>query len=73
MAKGSIEAKYWSSIYPETGRPGLRSRNSELVKDSLGQELRFLKEHQAYIERIDQGLKELMARHAAHPLHDPLT
>jgi octaprenyl-diphosphate synthase len=70
--EGSIEAKYWSFIYPETDRQGLRRKISTLVKDSISQELRFLKEHQAYIERIDEGIRELMARHSSHPLHDPL-
>ena len=35
--------------------------------------MRFLKEHQAYIERIDAGLKQLMMEHLTHPLYDPLT
>ncbi|MGA1975748.1 MAG: polyprenyl synthetase family protein [Conexivisphaerales archaeon] len=39
----------------------------------MSQELRFLKEHQAYISRVDEGLKVLMAKHAAHPLYDAMT
>ncbi len=34
--------------------------------------MRFLKEHKAYIERIDAGLKQLMMKHSTHPLHDPM-
>ncbi len=32
-----------------------------------------MKEHQAYIERIDRGIEDLLEKHSAHPLHDPLT
>jgi octaprenyl-diphosphate synthase len=44
-----------------------------LVRESVGQELRFLRDHQAYIERIDDGLETLMAGHSSHPLYGPIT
>lgn len=44
-----------------------------MVNESTSQELRFLKEHQAYIERIDEGIRELMAKHSSHPLYAPLS
>jgi octaprenyl-diphosphate synthase len=31
-----------------------------------------MKEHQAYIERIDAGLEQLMMKHSTHPLRDPM-
>jgi octaprenyl-diphosphate synthase len=65
--------KYWILSYSETGKPGLRSQITALVNEAMSQEVRFLKEHQAYIERIDAGLKQLMMKHSTHPLHDPLT
>jgi octaprenyl-diphosphate synthase len=65
--------KYWILSYSETGKPGLRSQIPALVKEAMSQEVRFLKEHQAYIERIDTGLRQLMMKHSTHPLHDPLT
>jgi octaprenyl-diphosphate synthase len=65
--------KYWILSNSETGKPRLRSQITALVKEAMSQEVRFLKEHQAYIERIDAGLQQLMMEHSTHPLHDPLT
>jgi octaprenyl-diphosphate synthase len=43
-----------------------------MVRETTSQELRFLKEHQTYLEKIDAGLKALMDRQVSHPLYDPL-
>jgi octaprenyl-diphosphate synthase len=43
-----------------------------LNREASGQELRFLKEHQAYLERIEAGLYDLMRKYESHPLYQPM-
>lgn len=43
-----------------------------MAGELTSQELRFMREHQEYIERVDRGLVELMKAHVSHPLWEPM-